>query len=224
MSNDIRGNWKTIYGGKLAGWLIYLLGFTFRVEVKGWRDEFADPDRQLIHVFWHNRICGLLPLWTKRFKTRETVVLASASKDGAAIEAAVGVYGVGSVRGSSSRRGAAALIALKKVAKSGKDLIITPDGPRGPRYSMQPGVIKLAQTTGLPLLPISLFFENCWRLKTWDRFVIPKPFSKMTLIFREPLEIPRQLCEDEFETVRLNLQKILLEGIDDLPENHADNH
>ena len=118
MSNDIRGNWKTIYGGKLAGWLIYLLGFTFRVEVKGWRDEFADPDRQLIHVFWHNRICGLLPLWTKRFKTRETVVLASASKDGAAIEAAVGVYGVGSVRGSSSRRGVAALIALKKAAKS----------------------------------------------------------------------------------------------------------
>jgi lysophospholipid acyltransferase (LPLAT)-like uncharacterized protein len=150
--------------------------------------------------------------------------LASASKDGAAIEAAVGVYGVGSVRGSSSRRGVAALIALKKAAKSGKDLIITPDGPRGPRYSMQPGVIKLAQTTGLPLLPISLFFENCWRLKTWDRFVIPKPFSKMTLIFREPLEIPRQLGEDEFETVRLNLQKILLEGIDDLPENHADNH
>ena len=224
MSNDIRGNWKTIYGGKLAGWLIYLLGFTFRVEVKGWRDEFADPDRQLIHVFWHNRICGLLPLWTKRFRTRETVVLASASKDGAAIEAAVGVYGVGSVRGSSSRRGAAALIALKKAAKSGKDLIITPDGPRGPRYSMQPGVIKLAQTTGLPLLPISLYFENFWRLKTWDRFVIPKPFSKMTLIFREPLEIPRQLGEDEFETARLNLQKILLEGIDDLPEDHADNH
>lgn len=155
---------------------------------------------------------------------RDSVVLASASKDGAAIEAAVGVYGVGSVRGSSSRRGAAALIALKKAAKAGKDLIITPDGPRGPRYSMQPGVIKLAQTTGVAVLPISLYFENCWRLKTWDRFIIPKPFSKMTLIFREPLEISRKLDEDEFEAARLNLETILREGIDDLPEDHADNH
>lgn len=224
MSNEIRANWKTVYGGKLAGWLIYFLGFTFRVEVKGWREEYADSKLQFIHVFWHNRICGLLPLWTKRFHMRDSVVLASASKDGAAIEAAVGVYGVGSVRGSSSRRGAAALIALKKAAKAGKDLIITPDGPRGPRYSMQPGVIKLAQTTGVAVLPISLYFENCWRLKTWDRFIIPKPFSKMTLIFREPLEISRKLDEDEFEAARLNLETILREGIDDLPEDHADNH
>ncbi|MDA7538616.1 hypothetical protein N8533_02955, partial [Akkermansiaceae bacterium] len=65
---------------------------------------------------------------------------------------------------------------------------------------------------------------NCWRLKTWDRFIIPKPFSKMTLIFREPLEISRKLDEDEFEAARLNLETILREGIDDLPEDHADNH
>jgi len=224
MSNEIRANWKTVYGGKLAGGLIYLLGRTFRVEVKGWRKEFEDPDYQLIHVFWHNRICGLLPLWTERFTARDAVVLASASKDGAAIEAAVGVYGVGSVRGSSSRRGAAALIALKKAAKAGKDLIITPDGPRGPRYSIQPGVIKLAQTTGVPVLPISLHFESCWRLKTWDRFIIPKPFSKMTLIFRDPLEIPRKLADDDFEAARRDLETILREGINDFPKEHADNY
>ena len=218
---EIRANWKVIWGGRLVGALMWVLGRTLRVEMTGWRDEFSDPENQYIHAFWHNRICALLPVWTSRFHLRNnnSVVLSSASKDGAAIEAAVGLYGVGAVRGSSSRRGAAALIALKKAAKGGKDLIITPDGPRGPRYSMQPGVIKLGQTTGLPIIPITLLVDECWRLKTWDRFIIPKPFSRMKLIFGEPVELPRKLSEDEFEAARLKLQTLMREGIDDLPED-----
>ncbi|MDB4618217.1 MAG: lysophospholipid acyltransferase family protein [Akkermansiaceae bacterium] len=218
---EIRANWKVVWGGRLVGSMMWVLGRTLRVEMTGWREEFSDPKNQFIHAFWHNRICALLPVWTSRFHLRNsnTVVLSSASKDGAAIEAAVGIYGLGAVRGSSSRRGAAALIALKKAAKAGKDLIITPDGPRGPRYSMQPGVIKLGQTTGLPIIPITLLVDECWRLKTWDRFIIPKPFSRMTLIFGEPLELPRKLSEDEFEAARLKLQTLMREGINDLPED-----
>ncbi|MGC6427611.1 MAG: lysophospholipid acyltransferase family protein [Akkermansiaceae bacterium] len=218
---EIRANWKVIWGGRLVGALMWVLGRTLRVEVTGWREEFSDPRNQYIHAFWHNRICALLPVWTRRFHLRNenSVVLASASKDGAAIEAAVGIYGVKAVRGSSSRRGAAALIALKKAAKAGKDLIITPDGPRGPRYSMQSGVIKLGQTTGLPIIPITLLVDECWRLKTWDRFIIPKPFSRMRLIFGEPLELSRKLSEDEFEAARVSLQTRMREGIDDFPED-----
>lgn len=218
---EIRANWKVTWGGRLVGALMWVLGRTLRVEMIGWREEFSDPGKQYIHAFWHNRICALLPVWTSKFHLRNsnTVVLSSASKDGAAIEAAVGIYGVGAVRGSSSRRGAAALIALKKAAKSGKDLIITPDGPRGPRYLMQPGVIKLAQTTGLPIIPITLLVEECWRLKTWDRFIIPKPFSRMKLIFGEPLELSRKLSENDFEAARIMLQNTMREGIDDLPED-----
>lgn len=217
---EIRANWKAVWGGRLIGALMWVLGKTLRVEIYGWKDSYGDPKNQFIHAFWHNRICALLPVWTSQFHMRNhnTVVLSSASKDGAAIEAAVGIYGVGAVRGSSSRRGAAALIALKKAAKSGKDLIITPDGPRGPRYSMQPGVIKLAQTTGLPILPITLLVDECWRLNTWDRFMIPKPFTRMKLIFQEPLELPRKLEEAQFEEARIKLQTLMREGMNDLPE------
>ena len=217
---EIRANWKVIFAGRMIGALMWILGRTFRVEISGWKEEYSDPKNQYIHAFWHNRICALLPVWTSRFHMRNTnaVVLSSASKDGAAIEAAVGIYGVGAIRGSSSRRGAAALIALKKAARAGKDLIITPDGPRGPRYSMQPGVIKLAQTTGLPILPITLLVEDCWRLKTWDRFIIPKPFTRMKLIFKEPLELPRKLDEASFEEARVGLQNLMRDGMEDLPE------
>lgn len=218
---EIRSNWKVTLGGRLVGALMWVLGRTLRVEVTGWREEFCNPKNQYIHAFWHNCICALLPVWTSCFHLRTTnsVVLSSASKDGAAIESAVGIYGLGAVRGSSSRRGAAALIALKKAAKSGKDLIITPDGPRGPRYTMQPGVIKLAQTTGLPVIPITLLVDECWRLKTWDRFIIPKPFSRMKLIFGEPLELPRKLSEDEFEAARLKLETLMRRGINDIPKD-----
>lgn len=220
VEQEIRASWKTVWGGRFIGVLMWVLGRTLRVEIYGWKDSYFDPKNQFIHAFWHNRICALLPVWTSRFRTRNknTVVLSSASKDGAAIEASVGIYGVSAVRGSSSRRGAAALIALKKAAKNGKDLIITPDGPRGPRYSMQPGVIKLAQTTGLPILPITLLVDECWRLKTWDRLIIPKPFTRMKLIFQEPLELPRKLGETQFEEARIKLQTLMREGMDDLPK------
>ncbi|MGJ8695112.1 MAG: lysophospholipid acyltransferase family protein [Verrucomicrobiaceae bacterium] len=222
--NDIRGTWKTIWGGRVAGGLIWVLGRTMRIEISGWRPEYEDT--QFIHAFWHNRICALLVPWTTRFRKRcrNSVVLSSASKDGAAIEAAVGVFGVGAVRGSSSRRGAAALIALKRAAKEGKDLIVTPDGPRGPCYSMQPGVIKLAQTTGLKILPISVIVDDFWRLETWDRFIVPKPFSRLRITLGTPYEVSRKLDQAGFDAARVELESILRDGVDDLPDDHADNH
>src|SRR5690606_9214875 len=114
---------------------------------------------------------------------RKAVVLASASHDGAALASAMAVFGLGAVRGSSSRRGVAALIALKRALKSGVDVCITPDGPRGPRYGLQPGVVKLAASSGAPIIPIHVRFSSAWRLNTWDRFVLPKPFSRVHMIF-----------------------------------------
>ncbi len=216
--NEIRTNWKVRYGGALAGWLIRLIGFTLRVELKGWQDRFGDQSEQFIHVLWHNQIFAGPYIWRGIYPKRRCVVLTSASKDGAALEAAMKVFKVEAVRGSSSRRGAAALIALKKLAREGADLVVTPDGPRGPRYHLQPGVVKLAQTTGLSMIPMSYTYHSCWTLKTWDRFRIPKPFSKVTLELREVLDVPRKLSEDEFEAKRLALETSLREGITDLLE------
>jgi len=121
------------------------------------------------------------------------------------------------VRGSSSRRGVAALIALKKALKAGEQLFITPDGPRGPRYSLQPGVIKLAQSSGAPIIPVRFTHSASWRLKSWDRFHIPKPFSKVIVSIGDAIVIPSKLDENDFESYRKKVENALREGVDDIP-------
>ena len=153
-----------------------------------------------------NRIC---------YGHRKTVALTSASKDGDMVARAMAVFGLGAVRGSSSRRAVAALVGLKRALMEGLDVCLTPDGPRGPRYRIQPGFIKLAEATGAPIVPIHVRFSSAWRLKTWDRFVIPKPFSRVEVIFAEAITLTRGTGRDAFETERLKLESLLVNGTDD---------
>lgn len=193
--------------------MIRLLGMTLRREIEGPAGEVNASKEPVIFVLWHNQILVSPFLWRKMFPRRKVVVLASASKDGAVLASAVGVFKVGAVHGSSSRRGAAALVALRRAAKEGKDLVFTPDGPRGPKYQLQPGVIKIAQTTGLPVVGLRFQYRSHWTLKTWDSFQVPKPFSRVKVIVEKPLEVPRLLSEGEFEEQRLELEKMLMRGI-----------
>lgn len=197
---------------------------TLRREVAGDVKTLNGHSAPIIHVLWHNQIFASPYLWRKMYPKRECVVLTSASKDGAVLASAVKVFKVGAVHGSSSRRGAAAIVALRRAAKAGKDLVFTPDGPRGPRYQLQPGVVKIAQTTGLLIVPMHIEYLSCWTLKTWDRFRIPKPFSKVRIALREPITVPRELDAEGFEKERLRLEKSLLEGITDHKENHGNDH
>ncbi|MGC6466887.1 MAG: lysophospholipid acyltransferase family protein [Akkermansiaceae bacterium] len=214
--NEIKTNWKSRASGSLLGWFIRLLGMTVRREVKGDLKRLQEYESPIIHVLWHNQI-GVAPqLWRKMFPKRNVVVLTSASKDGAVLSAAVKVFKVGAVHGSSSRRGVAALVALRKAARKGNDLVFTPDGPRGPKYELQPGVIKIAQTTGCLISPFKIEFSSCWRLKTWDSFQIPKPFSKAVITLFEPVTIPEDLDEEGFEKERRILESTLKEGLEDL--------
>jgi len=189
---------------------------TVRREVKGDLKRLQEYESPIIHVLWHNQICVAPQLWRKMFPKRNVVVLTSASKDGAVLSAAVKVFKVGAVHGSSSRRGVAALVALRKAAREGNDLVFTPDGPRGPKYELQPGVIKIAQTTGCLISPFKIEFSSCWRLKTWDSFQIPKPFSKAVITLFEPVTIPEDLDEEGFEKERRILESTLKEGLEDL--------
>jgi lysophospholipid acyltransferase (LPLAT)-like uncharacterized protein len=195
--------------------LIRLLSLTFRRELVGEVASLNGHPEPLIFVLWHNQIFSAPFLWRKMFPKREVVVLTSASKDGAALAAAVKVFGVGAVHGSSSRRGAAAIVALRRAARNGKDLVFTPDGPRGPRYHLQPGVVKIAQTTGLRVVPLQIDYLSCWTLKTWDRFRIPKPFSKVRVTLHDAITVPRELDDVAFEKERLRLEKSLMGGIND---------
>jgi lysophospholipid acyltransferase (LPLAT)-like uncharacterized protein len=200
--------------GTLAGWCMKVLAATLRMEI---RDEcgLGAPEKNLppvIYVLWHNRIFTVPPAWHRLCGAhRKAVVMASASHDGDMVARAMAVFGLGSVRGSSSRRGVAALVGLKRELSSGTDVCLTPDGPRGPRYVLQAGAVKLAQSSGAPLVPVHVRFSSAWRLKTWDRFVIPKPFSRVTVTFSDPIHIPRVLEEAEFENRRLELENLLVQ-------------
>lgn len=221
MGGEIRESRKATILGTLAGWFMRLWCLTLRFEIEdrcgiGEKGNFDEP---VIYALWHNRIFSVPAAWSRLCGGwRKSVVLTSASHDGAMLARAVGVFGLGSVRGSSSRRGVAALVALRQALRGGTDACVTPDGPRGPRYVLQPGVLKIAETSGAPLIPIHVECPSAWRLKSWDRFRLPWPFSRVRVIFDEALAVPSGLSEDDFEAWRTKIEGILRAGVEDFSE------
>jgi lysophospholipid acyltransferase (LPLAT)-like uncharacterized protein len=148
-------------------------------------------------------------LFERYFPGRLGAALASASKDGEIISAFLAHFGIRAIRGSSSRGGARALVEMKRAIEDGYIMAITPDGPRGPRYSMNPGLVKLAQITGGLILPIHVTYSSYWQLKTWDGFMIPKPFAKVHITFDILHTIPPTADETEFEYQRVRLERMM---------------
>ncbi len=168
----------------------------------------------VVMLIWHNRILGMPTLFRRKYPRRKGVlVLTSASRDGAYLEAFVREFRMGSVRGSTSRRGGPALLDLVRKLEAGYDLCITPDGPRGPRYSLSPGAILLAQRCGVPLLPFLVEYDRFWRLKSWDGFFIPKPFSAVTITLLPLIEIPQTVDEEAFEAQRRKVEEAMTQRI-----------
>ena len=215
---EIRTSWKARAIGTAAGWLIRILSWTIRIEVEDHCGitEKGKIKESLIWCIWHNRMLGLAMTRKRVYPWREGVVLASASHDGAALAAALKVIGVGAVRGSSSRRGATALRGMIRQLKEGKDVGLAPDGPRGPRYSFNTGLIKLAQLAKLPVMCFHARYGCAIRIKSWDRAVIPLPFSRISIVFDELLEVPRGLDDDAFEALCRDLKERMRQGVDDL--------
>ena len=216
--HKIRTSLKVRALGSLVGWLLRLYGVTLRIKVVD-RCGLTDPTNHknpLLWCLWHNRIAGTLMARRRIFGWRKGAVLTSASHDGAALAAVAKVMGLESIRGSSSRRGSAALREMVRAVGCGLDICVTPDGPRGPRYQLSPGLIKLAQVTRSPVMAVHIHFGSAFRLKTWDRFVLPLPFSKLTIIFDELLDVPRQMDDDAFEAKRIEVENLMRSGADDL--------
>jgi lysophospholipid acyltransferase (LPLAT)-like uncharacterized protein len=199
----------------MIGWLIALLVRCVCLTLRFSLEDRAgitkeNPEYPLLWVFWHNRLFTM-PVVYRRFMPQRTGdVMTSASKDGQILAEAIGRFGCGTVRGSSSRRGALALLGLVDTVRSGRDAAITPDGPRGPCCRLQPGIIKLAQKTGAPIFPIAIRYHRVWQLKTWDRFKIPKPFSRVDVIFQELQTIEDRPGDDFLEGERLRIEELLL--------------
>jgi len=194
-----------------------LLAGTLRYRVNGGPGPAQLPNEPVIFALWHNRL-GLCMKMYESFVRPDSrhdhlAALISASKDGALLAAILGKFGVQAVRGSSSRRGAQALIELSTWAERGYDLAVTPDGPRGPCYVVQEGVIRLAQVTGLPIIPYSCRLNWKIRVKSWDRFQIPLPFARCKITFGQPIRVPRDVSEARRTELTSELQRALLDGI-----------
>ena len=204
--------------GRLARWLV-AFGFrllqlwarTLRYEIDDRAGIVGKPiTENYIGALWHNRLL-IFPLVLRRFfPQRHGAALISASRDGDLLADAVQRFGYDVIRGSSSRMGATAILQLTQVLASGRDVVITPDGPRGPAYELGPGIIFLAQKSGAPVLPINLEYSRCWRLGSWDRFILPRPFAKVRVLISEPHYLKPTGTLEEFEAERRALQHAMM--------------
>jgi len=206
---------KPRFSQRLIARLVYLVERSVTASFRcRWRDHSglaaSQHSQPVIFCLWHNRLA--ISMVVHRRYPRKLAALVSASKDGALLAAVLGAFGVEQVRGSSSRRGPQALLEMASLAELGYDLAVTPDGPRGPRYVVQMGVIALAQVTGLPIIPVTC--NTRWKLsaKSWDRFQIPLPFARCELILQEPILVPREADEAHREALRLALETSLRNG------------
>ena len=188
-------------GPWLAARLIRCIRRCLRVETIG-----AEPlqalwlkQQPVILAFWHDQlflmVCGYHGLGAK--------VLISASTDGEYIARTMAAMGVGAVRGSSTRGGRAAFREMLALAKEPCDLVVTPDGPKGPRHQVKEGVAQLARLTGRPLVPMAFACSRGRRFASWDRFLLPYPFGRGVYAFGEPLYYDQSESPEEF---RLRVQ------------------
>lgn len=174
--------------GPLARMLLWPVGLAYRLWIRSVRFEnilceetesVVPRDQACILFLWHNRLF-LAGEWQRRFRgIRNCYGLISASKDGALLETFYGWAGIRAVRGSKNRRGTQAIRELVRVMRSNNDIGITPDGSRGPRYEAKQGALLVAKLTKAPLLLLSFEYSYSIKLKSWDKFVIPFPFSKV---------------------------------------------
>jgi lysophospholipid acyltransferase (LPLAT)-like uncharacterized protein len=203
---------------RLAARLIYAatraVSATIRYE---WRDTtglIKDKGREpAIFCVWHNRLALCLEVYRDYVcgvgRDARMAAMVSASKDGGLLARVLELNGVQPARGSTSRRGRQALLELITWSERGYDLAITPDGPRGPCYVVQDGVISLAQLSGQPIVPVSYHLNWKIRVKSWDRFQIPLPFTRCQVSLAEPIRVPRDASEEEREKLRQELEQRL---------------
>jgi lysophospholipid acyltransferase (LPLAT)-like uncharacterized protein len=135
-------------------------------------------------------------------------VLISQHADGELIAQVCRRLGIGVVRGSSTRGGSRALLGLIRRGRQ-THLVVTPDGPRGPRRHVQPGLVFLAAVTGLPIVPVGIGFTAAWRARSWDRLAIPKPWSRAVVVFAPEISVPPNLDRAELERYRQRIEAAL---------------
>ena len=198
---------------RMAGALFLMtLGSTWRLKFRGLEHERAVREKRLrpVWAFWHGRLLVL----AYAYRDRKIHIMISEHGDGEIIAQVTDQLGFGSVRGSTTRGGLRALRALGRKIFEGYDVAITPDGPKGPRHALQGGAIYAAMKTGCPLLPLTSTAWPRWTFRSWDKFIVPKPFSTVLIRIGEPLYVPPKLNEKQREEYRLRFEKQMVELVE----------
>ena len=187
-------------------WFIRLIGPTLRVCIS--REEGAQEtvgQRPLILNFWH---AGIIPA-TYFFRNLGIRVMSSNSYDGEYMGRIIHKFGFVAVKGSSSRNAVRALLGLRRALKEGWSVAFSIDGPRGPRHQVKPGPVTLARSSGVPLTMFHIVIDRAWVLNTWDRLIIPKPFSRVLLRFGKLIPVPADASDADLERYQQELQHSL---------------
>lgn len=197
-----------IIGPWLAARLIQLIHACMRIETLGEKPLHGlwEVHQHVILAFWHDQLF----LMARGYRGPAASVLISASRDGEYIARTMGYFGIGSVRGSSTRGGRAAFREMLELAKAPLDLVITPDGPKGPRHEVKEGVVQLARLSGRPVVPMAFACSRGHRFSSWDRFLLPLPPGRGVFSFGAPLDYAE---DDTMESFRQKLQRAMEENV-----------
>ena len=190
--------------------LLSLLGYLFirllhaTLRVRHVRAGNVDDAPQYILAFWHE--CVLMSLHS-RWRNPITALI-SRSKDGEIVAGVVHLYGAETARGSSNKGGEVALREVLRDVRAGRNIVVTPDGPKGPHRVVKEGIVYIAQVSGLPVVPFYFTARNKKRLRSWDGQILPRPFSKALYLYGPPIQVPRG---GDVEEWRLKIERAMNE-------------
>jgi lysophospholipid acyltransferase (LPLAT)-like uncharacterized protein len=169
------------------------------------QERIRAAGKGVIFMLWHGRLLPCIYL----HRHQGIVGIVSRNRDGEYLARLMHRWGFATARGSSSAGGGEALRALVRHLRAGRSVAITPDGPRGPREVMTPGVVTLARLSGAPIIPASAGASRGWWFGSWDRLLVPQPFARIRMVFGDPVEVPRDLPERETARVMEDLSRRL---------------
>ena len=207
MSRGRQRSWWFPLATAVGAAALRLLGGTWRlrrVDTEEFDRRSAGGER-CIYALWH---CRMLPL-IYAYRGLGVAALVSRSRDGELIAGVIERIGYVAARGSSSRGGQQGFSELVRFAEQGRSLTLTPDGPRGPREVLKPGLVRLASRTGLPVLPVASASRRAWVLRSWDGFRVPRPFAPVWISYGDPVHVPAGLDEAGVEVWRGRLEEAL---------------
>lgn len=194
---------------RLLSWLLRGLFGTLRPEYvqRQLERQAQGGPRPILFAFWHGRMLYFLKLY--EYLGARVTVLVSQSRDGEVVAQLLSRFGFQTIRGSTSRGGARGLLAVVNKVRSGMHAAFTPDGPRGPRFQVQPGLVMVAKRTGAPILPMAFGAQRKRVLASWDAFLLPLPFSRVVVVYGEPIYVPADASAADLEAKRREVEASL---------------